>query len=442
MTRTSVQESAVPAKLSTGQIVVFTAFVFAALIALIGFIRALPILLSIPQQVDFAAYFIAARVLASGGDIYADATATQVATAAGIQHFTDYIYPPHLAALLMLIASVPYETASRVWLVTNVAVAAVSVLLLCWHLKFSPAMTTCILAGFLLLPATYNALGSGQVLFWINLFFVLMFVLSSRSPSLIGGEVATGMLLAGASVIKIYPAVVGVVFLLQRRWGVMVAALCTGTVMLLLAIDDSWRWLTVVLPGLADANGFPTNQSILGVSTRFLSPIQFNLPDGLGSSKTVEVPPLLFHAPQMGAIMGYAAMVVVLVVSIMAIVRVSRRNDVRPNAFETAFAIGVATALLISPIAWSEYAIQLLIPVVVLMKLGWLGFPKGLVLALIYFLLVLEKHWPVMVSIMPTPLVIMSTFSAVLLTWIALLWVVFARSTTGLARNVGAVPQS
>src|SRR4030042_351423 len=47
--------------------------VVAALLALAGLVGYLPALFPVPAQVDFAAYYLAARVLSAGGDPYSAA---------------------------------------------------------------------------------------------------------------------------------------------------------------------------------------------------------------------------------------------------------------------------------------------------------------------------------------------------------------------------------
>src|SRR6266498_967673 len=79
-----------------------------ALLLLAGFVRILPTLVRVPDSYDFAAYYVAARVLNAGNPLYNSAAMTAAATYSGQAiAFPAYIYPPFLAALLRPIANLP-----------------------------------------------------------------------------------------------------------------------------------------------------------------------------------------------------------------------------------------------------------------------------------------------------------------------------------------------
>ena len=394
------------------------------LLAVAGLVRALPILLGGPDPIDFAAYYLAARVLRAGGDIYAQ-VAPAAAAQLGVAGYTAYIYPPQLAWLLGGLAALPYQSAASGWLLADLLVACVTVVALGWHFQFSRLEIAIFTAGYLTLPATYNILISGQVLLWLNLLLALILILAAQPHTRPWRAVLGGVLLAAAALTKVYPAVAGLALLLQRRWLVLAAAGVTTIIGVTTNSGDTRRWFAVVLPELARTNAFPTDQSLLAVSGRLFSVTRFVLPGASGAPPThVELEPFL-NAPQVGPVVGYLAILIVGAVTLLSMVRTPRSEQRHPFTFELCFAVALAAALLVSPIAWSEYAVHLLIPFMVLVRWRWLAFPYGLLPAAAYLLLVLEKHWSFAVTLLPAPSSTMFSFGAALLVWLALVWTVY-----------------
>ncbi len=93
---------------------------FTAALIMGGFIRILPTLIRQPGSYDFAAYYVAARVLNAQDVLYDDARMADAATIGSEKvAFPRYIYPPFFAALLRPLATLPFITASRIWFVFN-----------------------------------------------------------------------------------------------------------------------------------------------------------------------------------------------------------------------------------------------------------------------------------------------------------------------------------
>ena len=415
-------------RLDNGNLLIASLLAATCLLAVAGFVRVLPVLLGRPNPIDFAAYYLAARVLWAGGDIYAPITPL-IAAQAGVDGYSPYIYPPQLAWLLGGLAAFPFQPAATTWLIANLMFALLTVVALGRRFRFSRMETALFAVVYLTLPATYNVLISGQVLLLLNLLLAAILILSSQQRTRPWHAILAGILLAGTAVIKAYPAMVGPVFLLQRRWLVLTAALVTTLIAVAGSFGDSWRWFTNVLPGLARTNAFPTNQSLLGVSGRLFAVTRFVLPGTADAPEQHLALSPLINAPGAGPIVGYLAVLIVGAVSVFAMVQTVRLGQRHPYTFDLCFAIGLTSALLISPIAWSEYAVHLLIPFMALVRWRWLAFPYGVVLAIVYLFLVLEKHWSLAVILAPGPLSTMFSFFAVLLVWLALQWTVYRPPT-------------
>src|SRR5919108_4061569 len=73
-------------------------------------------LFPLPPQIDFSAYYLAARALRAGMDPYDPQVLAQLASSAGVSAYTPYIYPPLLAVIVMPLAALPYQSAAAIWL--------------------------------------------------------------------------------------------------------------------------------------------------------------------------------------------------------------------------------------------------------------------------------------------------------------------------------------
>jgi hypothetical protein len=196
-----------------------------ALLLLAGFARILPALIRVPDSYDFAAYYVAARVLNAGDRLYDSATMTAAATSnAQAIAFPAYIYPPFLAALLRPIANLPFRAAKTLWFGFNLVCLCVSLGLLTRLIGLP--LRTLVPIGLLALvmPPIYDTLLLGQVNLLLLILISGSLYLSSQSR-LQRHEILAGFLLGIAAAVKLYPIVIGLSYLIRRRFVALVSML-------------------------------------------------------------------------------------------------------------------------------------------------------------------------------------------------------------------------
>jgi hypothetical protein len=251
-----------------------------ALIALIGGSLAVIVIMLLlqprlaPAAVrfnDFYDYYIGSRLFWDGKFPYGvTPDFARLAGEYGIYFMwgTGYDYPPFLAVVMGPLLLLPPERA--VWLWTAASVAALGILTYLVARRFEGPWRK-LLVGFYILsytPALYS-IGSGQVNIAV-LCLMSLYLLSRRD-----GLRAAGLALA--SLIKVFPGLLVVKELLQRRY--RFALLCLAVMAGALLVPAILRgpgvvidYFTQVLPGLNHAfDPDMSNQSINGMLSRLLS---------------------------------------------------------------------------------------------------------------------------------------------------------------------------
>src|SRR5262245_8940162 len=95
--------------------------IVAIILAIAGFVRILPSLIRVPDNYDFAAYYVAARALNANYPLYDDTYMANAAiTSEGIVRFPKYIYPPFFAIVLRPIGLLSFYQAKTLWFFLNI----------------------------------------------------------------------------------------------------------------------------------------------------------------------------------------------------------------------------------------------------------------------------------------------------------------------------------
>ena len=399
----------------------------AALLALAGLVGYLPALFPVPAQVDFAAYYLAARVLSAGGDPYSAAALSVAAAESGIEHYTPYIYLPLFATLLGPLAALRYSTAATIWYLANAAMALLAAIMLGRSLRFPPHAILLLAGATLIFPATYGTLVFGQTGNALNLMLVGALLLSASPMRHRSADLLAGVLLGAAVALKMYPAVLGLVYLLHRRVATLLAGgLTVGGAILACLTAGGWeslrRWLTCAAPIVAISDIFPANQSVIGVTGRLFpyAHSTIRLPAAEGYTP-IELSPFLGF-PALRVIVPALAIIAILAASCVAIHRAAHSDD--SASFWLSYAIAISAMLLLWPVTWDVHSVHLLIPLLVIARLRWAAFSYRLHLSLVCLLLALQQHWQTLTHYWASPLVMMFGFFGVLAVWIALLRIV------------------
>lgn len=398
----------------------------ALLLALAGVVRILPALILPRDQIDFGAYYVAARVLNGGALLYQPEA--MALAAGGAIRYTEYIYPPFLAVLLRPLALLPYRTAEQVWALLGLACLIAALVLLARVTATPRRGLAAIIPLALLFPAVPETLLLGQA----NLLLLALLV-GALWASLAGGrraELVAGALLGLAAAIKLYPVLIVLVYALRRRWAAVAGALggLAAAFALGLAGGGGWgqtaRWLFEVLPSVSAKRPFPSNQSVHAVLGRLFSANQFTFP-ALSKDNviTIDLRPLV-DAPTLGATLGYLCALVILAATALAILRQHQRGG--PLALS--FGLLVAAALLVTPVVWDNYFVLLLIPIMVLASAARQTPALRAPLLAACLLLVLQRYWRWIAQSWPSPWLMMFGCLGALLIWLACLYLAAARS--------------
>jgi len=312
---------------------------------------------------DFAWYWGAASNLLHGLPIY---SAEQLAGPYAPQGQEGFLYPPPLAALvipLALLFPTNMAAAGFVWSVVGAIAAGAGLILIArtdrlgerYPLLAGSGVALLLVAAFALPPVIDEFINGNVHLFLVALFAAAWWgVVHSDAGDARGARVA-GIAVGIATVIKLFPGVLVLWFLLTGRrraagWSVV------GAVALAL--------LTLPFTGIQPWLDYPRVLANLG------APID----------ATNSMAPTIWLSPYLGFTI---ARVVVTLVGLGVVVWAARRLDARRG-----FALSVAVAVLVTPALWSHYLTVLLVPLTLALSAGvslaWL--------AVVYVLLSAQKQ--------------------------------------------------
>lgn len=172
-------------------------------------------------SIDFYSYYIGAVAIHEGKPIYAFETYEGIVESVGIRHAGLYLYPPTLAILIQPALLVSPYVGALIWLALNVGIFIAAVGLL---LRKSNIQDQRLRASLLLLPVIFTPTIMSLYLGQVN---VLVFVLITvayltfvdKRPHI------SGVLLAVAAWIKLWPVILIAYFVWKREWKVVAAAI-------------------------------------------------------------------------------------------------------------------------------------------------------------------------------------------------------------------------
>jgi len=304
---------------------------------------------------DFSAYWTAGGRLIQGDSLY---TAAQLAGPYAPQQQFLYLYPPPLAALAAPLAALfPTEYRAAAWVWSGLGATILIACVLALHRSERLGERYPILAGrgrWLLVagavafPPVIGELVLGNVHLVLLGLLTLAWLGIRRGTPL--GERVAGLVVGVAAVIKVFPALLLVWFLLTRRYrasaGVIVGALAVGVVTLPFTGIDPWLQYPTVLANLAAP-----------------------------ADTTDTLAPTVWLAGPLGFTI---ARIVVTVVGLALIAWSARSLDLVRS-----FAVAVTVSVLIAPALYHHYLALLVLPLILALGAGvqirWL--------ALAYFLM-------------------------------------------------------
>lgn len=177
---------------------------------------------------DFSAYWFAAQRLVNGEPLY---TAVQLAGTFPPQEQYAYLYPPFLAVVLspLPMAFGSLEVAALLWSSVCLAVLAIVVWTTTRTMHLSALAAVVLVGATLALPAVGFEFVMGNVHLLLATLFVVAWLSVRRDTR--GGDIVAGVAIGIAMLIKVFPAVVVLWFVLARRGTAAVAAVISAVVL-------------------------------------------------------------------------------------------------------------------------------------------------------------------------------------------------------------------
>jgi hypothetical protein len=220
---------------------------------------------------DFTAYYLGARLIRNGQSPY-DATARVLeARSLGLREDRPYIYLPPLAIMIIPLALLPPQPATLIWFGTNVALLILSTMLIIRMLELhrNKVYPVAFLIGALAFYPAICSIFVGQTNTVLLTLLVLAWYLAKR-----GNEVVAGVMIAVASLIKIFPFCVALYFLWKGKYRIFlgtVAALIVliGISVAAVGLDPHLTYVKSVLP-TQFVKLHPLNQSLWAFIARIL----------------------------------------------------------------------------------------------------------------------------------------------------------------------------
>jgi len=283
-----------------------------------------------------------------------------------------------------------------------------------------------------MMPPIYDTLLLGQVNLLLLLLIGGALYLSSGARSQ-QQEIIAGFLLGIAAAIKLFPIVIGLSYMMRRRFTAFVSMIGGMLAMLACSIavggglGNTVRYFTEVLLGFAGGTNTPVDQSIWPVMGRLFSISTFDFAFLTTDNHTRVVVDPIVNMPIVGSILALVGAICIVCITILALFRSPQGNlDAPMLLFE--FSVTIVLILLTFPVVHDHYLSLLCIPIFLLI---WQYRQEPLavnrcrirfVVLLFGLLLALQRYWRVIITRIPSPLLLAFGFCALLLLWLALLW--------------------
>lgn len=214
---------------------------------------------------DFSSYYYGSLAAANGDNPYAG----------GKQFFTPFVYPPSLLLFFYPITAFPFQLAERIFTVCSMGAYLVSLLILhSLYAKSHPLILRITLFGILLatfFPAKFT-FGMGQINGIVLLLMSLFLYFSKK-----GNDRAAGIFLALSISTKLFPGVLILFLIFQKKWKVLFFTSCALAIIgaiTLFATGPSivWTFISSTLPHLLlSPKTDYFNQSMPGMIARLIS---------------------------------------------------------------------------------------------------------------------------------------------------------------------------
>ncbi len=326
---------------------------------------------------EFTQDYLAGKALINSQSIYGENISSQA-----VQLFPqenqriENFHPPLNSLIFAPFGIANYRAAHLIWCLIIILLYFSSIFLILNTITV-PSSVRRHVPYFALLwwPAIYCV---GQANISILVTALVAFSLSRLKPGKNGLSAAA---LGAAAAIKLYPALIGLLFLAKRdsrAISVMALTFCGLNLLAYLVVGsaDFWHYYAVLVPrDVAEWSAFPLNSAISGLLVPLLTPNEF--------IKNV------FNAPLLANYLSYLTAAVLIVITLIRFSAKENLSSADTNSSSLAlFATLVPLMLLASPITWPHAFCALLIPIAYLIhplrnnasKGAWVLFVTALLL--------------------------------------------------------------
>jgi hypothetical protein len=298
---------------------------------------------------DYSIYYSSALAMREGMNPYTT-DLTPLARSLGfeldkINHATD---PPTFVMCFVPLTLLAPRPGFYVWTAINAASFLLALILL---FRWTPGLgrdpALALAAVILLFPPVIEHLAWGQNKMLVLLMFVLMLRWLER-----GSDVAAGLMLAVAALLRAFPLLLIAYLALMKRWRAV------GYTILGLAVGGL---LTLALAGVGSTMSFVLAPTYLTEQWREA------LPGNIALGPTIARMFWYFFGLHLGTTLGWAQKITTLGAELVLLgltikATVSRPADGDPDG--RIFVLWMMTAILISPTSWFYYLVLLAIPMV------------------------------------------------------------------------------
>lgn len=287
---------------------------------------------------DFSAYWQAAGHVLDGQPVYSP---HQLAGPYAPQLQGLYLYPPFFAVAMTPFAAAfdDYRVANWAWAALGATLAVVAVLLVAQRERIGVGRERLLLVGAAFaFPAVVGELALGNVhLLLLGLIGIAWWALGRADAGRHRWSLVAGILVGVATLIKIFPAMLILWFLLRRRWSAAVASVVTMGVLML---------ATLPLVGFGSWLDYPT--------------VLLNLGPPADPSETLA--PVVWLSDVVPVVV---ARLVVGVTGLTIVAWSARHLDE-----SVSFAIAVSVSVLIAPALYHHYLALLILPLLIALRRG------------------------------------------------------------------------
>ncbi len=305
---------------------------------------------------DFVQDYAAAVSGASGQSLYGDHIGVIASRAGGwgTNEFNNF-HPPFLTLLAMPFIYLPVDQAFIVWNCLQALLIIASVLLLSRRLGLSGRMTVTALCGLPFWAPVVSTFGLGQLNGMLLMLITVSWCLW-RSQNLKWRQLA-GVPLAAASLIKLFPAYLLILFVLEKNWRALAGFAATFFAGIALSsaafgIDDVIHYASTIIPrDVAEWGIFPINHSIRGLLQRTFAATPYTTP--------------LISNPEAIPFLWWILCAAVASAAAVVILRANKAQIEQPTR-DLVFWSQVIPMFLISPITW-QHSLVLTAPLLLLL---------------------------------------------------------------------------